>query len=205
MIMFLDELGVSCASLWIEMIRLYLMLECSCANVYVRAHRMSPTCPKSRSTLERTCPGTWPRCTRCASHIQTSCGRWATAGERSRSETVQTQRRRTSAWFNLRFLRAARAEKAAGHHRAPPAEAGSVCHVQQQQVVPHSSSSSMFPPSHQASRSGTQKRGSVARATLITLAPLLPPPSILSSSNAPTHPHTHLPSCPVHHRTAMQQ
>lgn len=67
------------------------------------------------------------------------------AGERSRSETVQTQHRHTASCFNICFFFfffcAARAEKAAGHHRAPPAEADSVCHVQQQQVVPHTSSS----------------------------------------------------------------
>lgn len=62
----------------------------------------------------------------------------------------------------------------------------------------------MFPPSHQASRSGTQQRGSIARATLITSAPLLPPPSILSSSNAPTHPHSSA-ILSVHHNRAMQQ
>ena len=155
---------------------------------------MSPTCPKSLSTLEWTCPGTWLHCMRFASRIQTSCGRWAMAGERSRSETVQTQCR-LPAWFNLRFFCAACAEKAAGHHRAPPAEAGSVCHVQQQQVVPHSSS--MIPPSHQASRSGTQQRGSLA-SSLQHLSYHHPSPC--PRPTLPPIP-THLPSCPVHHES----
>lgn len=132
MIMFLDELGVSCTSLLNEMNVFILFNNC------FYAHRTSPNCPKSRSTLERTCPGTWPRCTRCVLPIRTSCGRWATGGERSRSEAVQTRRHHAIARFNPHFFCAARAEKAAGHHGAPPAEAGSVCHVQQQQVVPHS-------------------------------------------------------------------
>ncbi len=37
-------------------------------------------------------------------------------------------------WLFVFFT--ARAEKAAGHHWAPPAETGALCHVQQQQVVP---------------------------------------------------------------------
>lgn len=137
--MFLDELGVSCTSLLNEMNVFILFNNC------FYAHRTSPNCPKSRSTLERTCPGTWPRCTRCVLPIRTSWGRWATGGERSRSEAIQTRRHHATARFNPHFFCAARAEEAAGHHGAPPAEAGSVCHVQQQQVVPHSSSYSHVP------------------------------------------------------------
>lgn len=66
------------------------------------------------------------------------------------------------------LLSTACVEKDAGHHRAPPAEAGSVCHVQQQQVVPHSSSPTIFPSLRQVSRA--QPRGDTACSTLITMA-----------------------------------
>lgn len=88
---------------------------------------------------------------------------------------------------NSCFLSAACVEKAAGHHRAPPAEAGSVRHVQQQQVVLHSS-----PPILPSSTAGAQRRGDLACSTLITMAtppscpPIVPshphPPAILSRS-----------------------
>lgn len=171
---------------------------------------MSLTSLKPQSTLGQICPGTWLRCMSSAPHTQTSSGRWATRGEHSRSETgdvtaVQSQldpyHPEQSDWFSSCFSSAARVEKAAGHHRAPPAEAGSVRHVQQQQVVQHSSSfSSHHPIICQVSSTGSQRRGDLACSTLITMAipPLCLPPTV---SPIPTH----LPSCPVPHKRAMQQ
>lgn len=87
------------------------------------------------------------------------------------------------------FLSTACVEKAAGHHRAPPAEAGSVCHVQQQQVVLHSSSPPIFPSFRQVSSTRVQHRGDLACSTLITMATPPQRPSIMSSSDSPAHPH----------------
>lgn len=105
------------------------------------------------------------------------------------------------AHLSPRLISAACIEKDAGHHRAPPAEAGSVCHVQQQQVVLHSSSPPILPIL--ASSLRVQPGGDMACSTLITMA-THPPFSIMSSSDSPAHP-THLPSCLVHHKRAMQQ
>lgn len=58
---------------------LAIILHCLC--------RMFLTSLKPQSTLGRTCPGTWLHCTRSVPHTRTNCGRWATRGERSRSET----------------------------------------------------------------------------------------------------------------------
>lgn len=138
--------------------------------------RMSLNSLKPQSTLGRTCPGTWLRCTRSVPRTQTSSGRWATRGEHSRSVTgditaVPHAGRLYAVPFQEIylipcFLSAACVEKAAGHHRAPPAEAGSVCHVQQQQVVLHSSSSSSSThlpilPSSLLRRSAAQRRPSM--------------------------------------------
>jgi len=106
---------------------------------------------KSKSTSGRTCRGTWLRCMRSAPRTRTSFAPWAMRGAPSRSEASDpgcTQRETSTVWrvfrpglrvlINWCFFPAACPEKTAGHHRAPPAEEESVCHVQQQQVVLHS-------------------------------------------------------------------
>lgn len=116
---------------------------------------MSLTFRKPQSTLGQICLGTWLHCMRSVPHIQTSCAHWAMRRELSRSGSHSD---RTTAFLyyiiyfltvSWPFFSAACAEKATGHHRAPPAEAGSVCHVQQQQVVLHSSVIYILPSSLQ--------------------------------------------------------
>lgn len=112
-------------------------------------------------------------------------------------KAAHTQRDSCRAVYLTRvFFSAARVEKAAGHHRAPPAEAGSVCHVQQQQVVLHSSS----PPIPSSFRQSLLHRSAAQRRPSMLYPhhhgnPQPPPPSIMSSSDSPAHPHP--PSCPV--------
>lgn len=75
-------------------------------------------------------------------------------------------------WLFVFFT--ARAEKAAGHHWAPPAETGALCHVQQQQVVPPSFCLSVCLRLHGVAN------GTPACSTLIPMpAPTLPISSIL--------------------------